>query len=131
MLFRKNLTVCAKPLTFEKNRDTRHRSESSDSSETRGSDGSTAARFLPRVFCSGSSLNVLFRKTATEMSGRGCHASEDPLSRERAETDRQRDRRREVALDLSLEAESWPARLQAKQRAGSPLREGTRRPAPS
>src|ERR1700735_1951876 len=114
MLFRKNLTVCSKPLTFGKDRDTRHRSESSDSSETRGSDGSTAARFLPRVFCSGSSLNVLFRKTATEMSGRGCHASEDPLSRERAETDRQRDRRRQVCVgSLRLHHNSlhaWPKR---------------------
>ena len=44
------------------------------------------------------------------------HASDDPLSRERAETDRQRDRRREVSLDLSLEAESWPARHPGKQR---------------
>jgi hypothetical protein len=69
MLFRKNLIVCSKPLTFEKDRAQEIdqnlliclRREGAVVPEVRAS-----FRWYVR-FCSGSSLNVLFRKTATEM----------------------------------------------------------------
>src|ERR1700685_3197488 len=99
MLFRKNPTVCSKPLTFEKDRDTRNRSESSDSSETAGErwfHGCTLPSAGTCIF-----LQRKLTEHALQKDGNGDGPAagvmrQTILSRERAETDRQRDRRREV-----------------------------------